>query len=443
MAMETHSTLNNKMSSSVKDYEDKERSVSIILTVKEAFRSLTDTLEVFQRHNVNLLHIESRASSAHGNHDFLIRADNTKGELSDAIAELEKKDMEVRILSHSQADTTKEEVPWFPRKMKDFDKFPKQILGNSIDIDPNHPDFADPVHHIRRKQFTDIAFNYKHGDQIPRMEYTEAEKAVWRELYDNLTTSCETYGCEEFNNMLPLLETNCGYSRDNIPQLQDISDFLRDCTGFTLRPVAGYLAPRDFLAGLALRVFHSTQYVRHPSRILFNVEPDVFHELLGHVPLLCNPDYAQFSQEIGLASLGASDEYVDKLAKCYLFTVEFGICRQGDSLKAFGAALLTSMGELQYSLSGKPEIRPFVPEKLALQKFEISEFQPTYFVAESFSDARKKIVEYARTIPRPFAIRYNPYNRSIEVIDSKEQTLELIKELRFSVDVIEEALSKL
>jgi phenylalanine-4-hydroxylase len=346
-------------------------------------------------------------------------------------------------LSHSQVDTTKEEVPWFPRKMKDFDKFPKQILGNSIDIDPNHPDFADPVHHIRRKQFTDIAFNYKHGDQIPRMEYTEAEKAVWRELYDNLTTSCETYGCEEFNNMLPLLETNCGYSRDNIPQLQDVSDFLSDCTGFTLRPVAGFLTPRDFLAGLAFRVFHATQYVRHPSRIFFNVEPDVFHELLGHVALLCNPEFAHFSQEIGLASLGASDEFVEKLGTCYWFTVEFGICRQGDSLKAFGAGLLTSPGELQYCLSGKPEMKAFVPEKMAVQNHQVMGFQPVYFVSESFSDARKKIVEYARTIPRPFVIRYNPYNRSIEVIDSKEKTLELIKELRFSVDVVEKALSKL
>nr|XP_023406572.1 tryptophan 5-hydroxylase 1 [Loxodonta africana] len=214
-------------------------------------------------------------------------------------------------------------------------------------------------------------------------------------------------------------------------------------TGFSIRPVAGYLSPRDFLSGLAFRVFHCTQYVRHSSDPLYTPEPDTCHELLGHVPLLAEPSFAQFSQEIGLASLGASEEAVQKLATCYFFTVEFGLCKQDGQLRVFGAGLLSSISELKHALSGRAKIKPFDPKITCKQECLITTFQDVYFVSESFEDAKEKMREFTKTIKRPFEVKYNPYTRSIQILKDIKSVTSAVNELRHDLDVVSDSLAKI
>jgi phenylalanine-4-hydroxylase len=175
---------------------------------------------------------------------------------------------------------------------------------------------------------------------------------------------------------------------------------------------------------------------------MYTPEPDVCHELLGHVPLFADPTFAQFSQEIGLASLGAPDDYVAQLATCYWFTVEFGMCKQDGKLRAYGAGLLSSFGELEYCLSGQPQILPFDPPKTAAQSYPVTEFQPVYFVADSFEDAKEKMRSFAATIPRKFGVRYNPYTLSVEVLDNPLQMAGYAADIKAEIARIEDALKK-
>lgn len=177
------------------------------------------------------------------------------------------------------------------------------------------------------------------------------------------------------------------------------------------------MSQREFLNGLAFKVFHSTQYIRHHSNPEYTPEPDIVHELMGHAPMFANQEFSDFSQLIGLASLGCPEMYLPRLATIYWFTVEFGMCLENGQKKAYGAGVLSSFGEMEWAFSDGPKFYPLDCEEAAEnhRDFPISSLQPHYFLAKSFADAKEKITDYSEGIPRPFNCVYNEKRESIEV----------------------------
>uniref|UniRef100_A0A8C9FCU0 Tryptophan hydroxylase 2 n=1 Tax=Pavo cristatus TaxID=9049 RepID=A0A8C9FCU0_PAVCR len=296
--------------------------------------------------------------------------------------------------------------------------------------------FKDNVYRQRRKYFVDVAMSYKYGQPIPRVEYTAEEIKTWGVVFRELSKLYPTHACREYLKNFPLLTKYCGYREDNVPQLEDVSIFLKERSGFTVRPVAGYLSPRDFLAGLAYRVFHCTQYVRHGSDPLYTPEPDTCHELLGHVPLLADPKFAQFSQEIGLASLGASDEDVQKLA-----TVRRRHLKGSrGQLRCLGTGPKRTP---EHALSDKAKVKIFDPKTTCLQECLITTFQEAYFVSESFEEAKEKMRDFAKSINRPFSVYFNPYTQSIEILKDTRSIENVVQDLRSDLNTVCDALSKM
>lgn len=372
--------------------------------------SLISVLGLFRDRGINLTHIESRPSLLDEGYFFFVSFQGTLQDdnVRELVNELIKLCKNVNLMGT-------EEVPWFPRKISDIDVFCHRTLDAGSELESDHPGFHDDEYRRRRREITKNASTHRFGEPIPRVKYSSDEIKTWTMVYDKLMPLTEKFACTEYKSVLPEMRARCGFARDNIPQLQDISEYLKEKTGFVVRPVSGLLSSRDFLNGLAFKVFFSTQYIRHHSKPLYTPEPDVCHEILGHVPLFANPDFASFSQEIGLASIGATDEQISQLARVYWFSVEFGQCLEGGERKAYGAGLLSSFGELEYSMTQEPELRPFDPFDAGSQDYPITTYQPIYYVAESFREAQSRMREYTEKMDRPFGVRYNYLTSSIDI----------------------------
>uniref|UniRef100_A0A8D9ARR4 Tryptophan 5-hydroxylase 2 n=3 Tax=Cacopsylla melanoneura TaxID=428564 RepID=A0A8D9ARR4_9HEMI len=441
---------------SLADHEFQASHNSVIFSLKNQVGGLARALQVFQDLGVNVLHIESRPSGRKdAEHEILVDVDCDAKRMEQLMSLLKREVAAINLQLYETGgemppptplSTTASfdfgDMPWFPRKIGDLDRA-QNVLMYGSELDADHPGFKDPLYRKRRQEFYQIAMSYQHGHPIPRVQYRPEEIKTWGVIFNELQKLYIKHACHEYLENWPELVRYCGYREDNIPQLEDLNIYLKRKTGFQLRPVAGYLSPRDFLSGLAFRVFHCTQYIRHSSDPFYTPEPDCCHELLGHMPLLANPTFAQFSQELGLTSLGASDEDVERLGTLYFFTVEFGLCKQDGELKVYGAGLLSSVAELQHAVTSTSKIRRFDPAVTVNEECIITAYQNAYYYTDTFEEAKEKMREFAGSIQRPFGVRYNPYTLSVEILSNSEKIAALVSELRGDLCIVRNALKKI
>ena len=251
--------------------------------------------------------------------------------------------------------------------------------GELVPLDPDHPGFRDPVYRARRNAIARLALQYRDGDPLPGVEYTEEEQAVWRLVWERLAPLHDTSACREFRESSAALALD----RRRVPQLSSVNEALARGAGFRMLPVAGLVSGRMFLGMMGKGVFLSTQYMRHHSVPLYTPEPDVVHELVGHAASLFHPGVVRLSRRFGEAAARVDDAGMTRLERLYWYTLEFGLVREEGALKALGAGLLSSFGELG-SFEENAEIRPLDCEEAAATPYDPTRYQALLYAAPSF-----------------------------------------------------------
>jgi phenylalanine-4-hydroxylase len=209
--------------------------------------------------------------------------------------------------------------------------------------------------------------------------YTDSEQEVWRTVWQSLGPLHEKLACRAY------LESSreLALDRTRVPQLAEVNTRMGLLSGFQMKPVAGLVTDRVFLLHMARGLFLATQYMRHDSRPLYTPEPDVIHELVGHAASLAHPIFSSVNRAFGAAPQRVDEAELTRIARVYWYTLEFGVVREGDALKVYGAGLLSSFGELE-RFSSQAELRPWDLDAMANRPYDPTGYQDQLFVAPSF-----------------------------------------------------------
>ena len=240
---------------------------------------------------------------------------------------------------------------------------------------------AGQTDHALRGDYSQMRPDFTVAQDYSR--YTASEQDLWKRLYARQSVLVPQYGCDEFCDVLSTLNFSAG-----IPHFDAINVKLMVATGWTLVAVPGLLPDDVFFTHLANRRFPVSVWLRNPEEFDYIVEPDIFHDFFGHVPLLFNKVFADYLEAYGIGGVKAKGlNALDYLARLYWYTVEFGLIRTPKGLRSYGAGILSSGGELPYCIeSANPNRIKFDLLRVMQSNYKIDTFQETYFVIDSFSE---------------------------------------------------------
>jgi phenylalanine-4-hydroxylase len=271
---------------------------------------------------------------------------------------------------------------------------PNDVYANPPDIDrlelePGHPGLGDQNYIDRREALFALCRRHR-LEQLgpPPIAYTAEEERIWREV----TPKLDELHRRHASSIYLQAKRELRISEDHIPQLRDVSARLEQMSGMHLVPAEGPIPYKTFYSYIADRGFPVTQFIRHGSKPEFTPEPDMIHDCLGHVPPLANHDYAELLTTIGRAAVrvGSGDQVL-ALKRLSWFSIEFGLIEENGRTKIFGAGILSSLGEIPFSLSSNVDRRPFVTDAVIETDYDPSRMQDRLFVIPSFQFLRQEV----------------------------------------------------
>ena len=212
--------------------------------------------------------------------------------------------------------------------------------------------------------------------------YTADQHAVWAELVGRRMPQLEEHACQEYLDGFQQI----GLREDKLPNLNEVSALLQPRTGWQSTPVSGFLPPDAFFEMLANRMFPTTTWLRSRDSMEYTPEPDIFHDVFGHVPMHAHPIFGNFLQSYGQICASLTDhEQLERMGRLFWFTVEFGLIRQNGEIKVYGTGLISSHAECTRVLAGGCEVKDVDLDAVLNQKFDTGAMQPVLYAVESFT----------------------------------------------------------